>query len=399
MKTRRANAKSTQGPASTRRRSLHDVRAAFEAVVDKNLDERARELDRICLGHPDLRRELDALLEAADRTPEPNADASDAATSADRRNDGASHEPPRLPGFAPLHPIGRGGMGEVFSSRRLRDQHPVAIKFPHRDRDLDEQRQARFSREAMILDRLDHPGIVRLLGRGTHQGSPFLVLELVDGGRPIDRFAAESELDLAEIVALVHTIADSIAHAHALGFVHRDLKPANILVDRDGRPRLLDFGIAKVEHRELEVTILHTGAEQVLGSLEAMSPEQTRAVNAPVDARSDIYQLGLVLHRLASPRAIPSGGQIAALARLRAIARSVQVAPIDGDPRLSRPLRQVLHAALRCHPDDRYQRMSDFSQDLRSILDGRFRRPTAPGACSRAAAKLRRLLDAPRRRW
>ena len=379
--------------STVRSHSVRDVRAAFEAVVDRDVTERARELDRICDGHPELRRELDALLAVADRTPDPSPELSSAKAVP------AAEQPPEIPGFAPLRPIGRGGMGEVFSSRRLRDRHPVAIKFPHRDRPLDEPRRVRFNREALILERLEHPGIVRLLGRGMHGGFPYLVLDLVECGRPIDRFARESRLFLGEIIALAHAVAESIAHAHGKGFVHRDLKPANILVDRDGRPRLLDFGIAKIEHRELEATILHTGAEQVLGSLEAMSPEQTRAVQAPVDARSDIYQLGLVLHRLASPEAIPAGGQIAALARLRAIARSVRVAQIDGDPRWTRPLRRVLHAALRCHPDDRYQRMSDFSQDLRLILEGRFRRPTAPGACSRAAAKVRRLFDAPRRRW
>lgn len=386
---------SSKAPASERRRSLRDVRAMFESVVDKDGVERARQLDRVCLGLPELRRELEALLAAADRAPDPGAEEKRTVRSIDP----SLHDPPSLPGFGPLVPIGRGGMGEVFAARRLHDGRRLAIKFPHRDRALDAARCARFDREGQILDRLDHPGIVRLVARGTHRGLPYLALELVEDGVPIDRFAAASRLTLPEIIAMTHAIAESIAHAHARGFVHRDLKPANVLVDRDGRTRLLDFGIAKVEHRELEATLLHTGAEQVLGSLEAMSPEQTRAVHAPVDARSDIYQLGLILHRLAAPNSLPSSGHAAALARLRAIARSVRVARIDGDPLLARPLRRVLHASLRCHPEDRYQRMSDFASDLRLILDGRFRRPAAPGAWDRAVARTRRLLDGSRRRW
>ncbi len=225
---------------------------------------------------------------------------------------------------------GRGLRGTSPARRPPpRDQVPASRPRPRR------RALRRFNREGLILDRLDHPGIVRLVARGTHHGLPYLALELVEDGVPIDRYVARSRLALGEILAMTHAIAESIAHAHAKGFVHRDLKPANVLVDRDGRTRLLDFGIAKVEHRELEATVLHTGAEQVLGSLEAMSPEQTRAVHAPVDARSDIYQLGLILHRLAAPNSLPSSGHAAALARLRAIARSVRVARIDGDPLLA----------------------------------------------------------------
>lgn len=363
--------------------------------MDAEAGGRARELDRICTGHPGLRRELEGLLAAAERPESPAAEEiSESSAPA-----GAEPDPPSVPGFGPLRPLGRGGMGEVHQATRLRDGRAVALKFPHLDRPLDRERRARFHREAMILSKLDHPGIVRLLDRGSHGGRPYLVLELVEGGRPIDRFVAEERLPLAEILAMVHAIADSIGHAHRRGFVHRDLKPSNVLVDRDGRPRLLDFGIAKVEHRDLEATIAHTGAEQVLGSLEAMSPEQTRAIRAPVDARSDIYQLGLILHRLASPAAACAGDRAAALARLRAIARSVHVARIDGAPAIASPLRKVLQSALRCHPDDRYQRIVDFASDLRSILDGRFRRPAAPGALRRTVTLAQRLLAGSRRRW
>lgn len=393
MSRRGLHASPSHEGSSTDRRSLRDVRAAFDAVVDKSHAERVLELDRVCRGHPELRRELEALLAAADRTPDPTA-----LPVPRSSREPTDRTPPAIAGFGPLVPIGRGGMGEVFAARRLHDAREVAIKIPHRDRELDDQRRARFDREAMILSRLDHPGIVRLLGRGSHRGLPYLVLELVRDGVPIDRFAARDDAPLEQVLALAHAVADSIAHAHALGFVHRDLKPANVLVDRDGRPHLLDFGIAKVEHRDLEATILHTGAEQVLGSLEAMSPEQTRVVDAPVDARSDIYQLGLVLHRLACPAALPPKGHLAALTRLRAISRSVRVARLDGDPRLTRPLRGVLHAALRSHPEDRYQRMRDFADDLRAILHGRLTRPNAPGPWHRAIARTRRLVGSARRR-
>lgn len=369
---------------------LVTVRAIFDAVLAHPRRDRDAELQRRCLGDEALRRRVEDLLRHCRTGP---GDASAETPSL------AAPDPPFKPafehafehgpaGFARPTPIGRGGMGEVFESVRLADERPVAIKFPHRGDDAETLR--RFEREARILAALDHPGVVRLLGRGRHAGRPFLVLELVEGGRPIDRYVREERLDLAGAIGLAIGTAEAIRHAHDRGFVHRDLKPSNVLIDRRGVVKLLDFGIAKAQRDDLEASLLHTSAEQVLGSLAAMSPEQTRLVDAPVDTRSDIYQLGLVLHRLVAGDAALDGAAGDPFARLRAIARGVRVAEIPGDPALATPLRRVLQAALRVHPHDRHQSMADLSEDLAAVLAGRLRRPNAPHParrCLRAIAR------------
>lgn len=371
------------------RPDLATVRAIFDAVLASPRGDRDAELRRRCLGDDLLRRRVEGLLRHC------------------RTDDGATvastpcFAAPRIPpdegpaGFARPTPIGRGGMGEVFESVRLADERPVALKFPHRSDDADTLR--RFEREARILASLDHAGVVRLLGRGRHAGRPFLVLELVEGGRPIDRYVREERAGLREAIGFAIEMAAAIRHAHDRGFVHRDLKPSNVLVDRRGEVKLLDFGIAKAQRDDLEASLLHTSAEQVLGSLAAMSPEQTRLVNAPVDTRSDIYQLGLVLHRLVAGDADLGGSAADPLARLRSIARGVRVAEIPGDPALAAPLRRVLQAALRVHPDDRHQSMADLASDLEAVLAGAFTRPTAPGFARRGMRSIARRVRRQRR--
>jgi serine/threonine protein kinase len=365
-----------------RARRLHQrLRDAFEAAIRADGAERGRVLDGFCEGEPALRLRLEAMLRAAERglttplaVPKPLVRESPPA-------------PARIPGLGPLVAIGCGGMGEVFESIRLHDGRRVAVKIP-RPRELSSPQRRRFLREAAILARLRHPTIVRLLGRGDLAGVPYMVLELVEEGCPIDEHAARLQLDLPAILGLIAEVADGLAHAHALGFVHRDLKPRNLLVDRHGRPHLLDFGIAKVDLSNLEHPIAPTGSAEVLGSLEAMSPEQLRLVEAPVDARSDIYQLALLLYRLVSRDRPPSGGGGTASLSLRLAARNGRIGALAGEPRMARRLRRVLEAALRFHPADRHQRMEAFAADLREIRAGVRGGVRAPRAVQRLLRRL-----------
>jgi len=370
------------------------LREVFDAVVDEDRAARGTLLDRLCAGRPALRREVEALLQRVDdgsRTPGSGG-------GDDGLADAPSAAPPAIAGFAPLRMIGRGGMGEVFATHRLVDRRPVAIKWPFQSVREEPRRLRRFRREGVLLGRLDHPRIVRLLGQGWHEGTPYLVLSLVEGGVPIDRFVRERGIDLGGVIGLAREIALALAHAHERGLVHRDLKASNVLVDAEGRPTLLDFGIAKVAHEDLAASLAYTTAEELLGSLEAMSPEQTRLVEAPVDGRSDVYQLALLLRDLVAPRSAATVEPIGAAARLRAITRRARIGSIEGDRRLASDLRRVLRAALRRHPDDRHPTVGDFAGDLDSVLEGCLRRPTAPGLLRRAMASSGRVLHRIRRR-
>lgn len=357
-------------------RRLQRLRDAFEAALRSEGTTRARVLDAFCAGHPELRPRIEAMLRSADAAP-PALDSPSAAA-------GATPRPPRLRGFSALEPIGRGGMGEVFRSTRLHDGRAVAVKLPHLGVGV-EGRVRRLRREASILAQLHHPSIVRLLGQGESRGVPYLVLELVEEGRPIDEYALARRLGLDERIDLVIAIADGLAEAHARGFVHRDLKPRNVLVDRLGRPRLLDFGIAKATLDDLEQSGASTSSQQVVGSLEAMSPEQLGLVKAPVNAQSDLFQLALILHRLAIASDATGVGS-----SLRMIARGGRLEPIPGDPRLARPLQRVIGAALRRHPSERHGGIEAFAADLRDLRRGTLRQPRAPGLLARLRLRIER---------
>lgn len=370
------------------------LREIFDAVVDEDRASRKARLARLCAGHPALRREVEGLLARVDARPTSPADPEEF----DPLGADPEAPPPAIHGFAPLRRIGRGGMGEVFATHRLVDRRPVAIKWPFQSVREEPRRLRRFRREGALLARLDHPRIVRLLGQGWHEGTPYLVLSLVETGVPIDRFVRERGIDLGGVIGLAREIALALAHAHERGLVHRDLKASNVLVDAEGRPTLLDFGIAKVAHEDLAASLAYTTAEELLGSLEAMSPEQTRLVEAPVDGRSDVYQLALLLRDLVAPRSAATVEPIGAAARLRAITRRARIGSIEGDRRLASDLRRVLRAALRRHPDDRHPTVGDFAGDLDSVLEGCLRRPTAPGLLRRAMASSGRVLHRIRRR-
>jgi len=215
--------------------------------------------------------------------------------------------------------IGEGGMGRVYEAWQSAPRRRVAVKVI-RDGgagDAFEGREAvlrsRFSREADVLASLRHPHIAQIHMVGTYPvGStadsgrvdadgmlaaaprlPFFVMEYIAGGRPISRFVSDRRLSIRSTVQLFRCVCDAVAHAHARGVTHRDLKPANVLVGDDGEPKVIDFGVALWEAGNGPLT----ATDDVVGTLLYMSPEQLRGRGA-VDARSDVYALGLILHQL-----------------------------------------------------------------------------------------------------
>lgn len=285
--------------------------------------------------------------------------------------------------FRLLHRVGRGGMGEVWLAERRSDDllQRVAVKLLQRGH-ADHELQLRFVRERRILASLDHPGIARFIDAGlTPDGLPYYVMEYVDG-RSLTRHAAEQELGLRQRVQLLAEVCDAVAYAQQRLVVHRDLKPGNILVDVDGRVRLLDFGIAKLLEDQADPELTATGL-QVMSPAYA-APEQI--LGGTISTATDVYALGLILYELLTGH-LPESRRSGSLAALAASAHSqiespsvelrrLRDAPVAGiDPlRFSRELdpdlERILQMALRPEPERRYAGAQALAEDLRRWLAG-----------------------------
>ena len=319
-----------------------------------------------CGGDAELHAELRSLLASA-------ADTADAAGGAIARTIGgaaAALTMARIGPYRVLGLIGEGGMGTVYLAERADAEYrrKVAIKVLRGDL-ASPHAVARFRDERQVLAALDHPGIVRLLDGGrTDDDVPYLVMEHIDGSP----FAAHARaLPVRARVALVIRIAEALQYAHQHLVVHRDVKPSNLLVDRDGAPKLLDFGIAKLldpaAHREAET---RTGTAAF--TVEYCSPEQVRG--EPVSVATDVYSLGAVLYDIVVGQP-PQRAGATTMATLASICDHDPPRPSVAAPALRRELAgdldNILLRALAKRPDRRYASIAAFADDLRRYLDGR----------------------------
>jgi eukaryotic-like serine/threonine-protein kinase len=274
-------------------------------------------------------------------------------------------------------PLGHGGMGSVFLAQRADGSvaQNVAIKVIRAELP-DETTLARFRLERQVLALLQHPNIAPLLDLGElPDGSPYIVMAYVEG-RPIDRYAEETQLDLHGCLRLFLQICDAIAYGHRNLIVHRDLKPNNVLVDGEGRPQLIDFGIAKPLASQIgTIDIERTEDDQRFLSLSHAAPEQL--AGAPVTTACDVYGLGVLLYELLGGRPpFYRAGQTPAQLAAR-IASEDPLPPSstrDAESsrfRIPRDLDLIVLRCLRKQPADRYASVDQLGDDIRRYLDGR----------------------------
>jgi serine/threonine protein kinase/Tol biopolymer transport system component len=261
--------------------------------------------------------------------------------------------------------IGGGGMGTVYRARDTRLGRDVAIKVINPEIAEDPDRIARFHREARIVAGLTHPAIVTIHDTGEEHGVAYLVTELVGGTTLRSVLEREGALASRRVVGIGSQIADALAAAHAAGVTHRDIKPENVMLTHEGRAKLLDFGLARsgasrAEHYSTK-TVMYTEVGVVLGTIGYMSPEQVRG--DALDARSDIFSLGVVLYEMAAETRPFTGATPA----------DVSSAVLHADPpplqETSTPagLRQIIERCLNKRPADRFQSASDLAFALSSV--------------------------------
>ncbi len=267
------------------------IEVLFDQCADLPTGQRARFLEVAAAGDLGLKREVEALLASADR-----ADS----TGRLERIVAAAFDLPRSPApgvgdrYGQMQKMGGGGMSVVFRAVERETGRRVALKFLSESLAGDAVLKRRFYREAQAATGLDHPNIGTIHRiEEADDGRLVIVMPFYEGGT-LKAAIGRGPLPVSQAVACAAQVADGLAHAHAAGIIHRDIKPANLIFDSEGGLRILDFGIAKMAGEKLTRTGL------VLGTLAYMSPEQ--AAGAPLDHRTDLWALGVVLHEMLTGR-------------------------------------------------------------------------------------------------
>jgi TolB-like protein/Flp pilus assembly protein TadD len=274
----------------------------------------------------------------------------------------------RLGAYEIQSPLGAGGMGEVYRATDTKLGRDVALKVLPAEMAHDPDRLARFRREAKALAQLDHPNIVTIYSVEESEGVHFLTMQLVEG-QPLDRLIPQAGLPLEQIIEIAGALGDALAAAHEKGIVHRDLKPANVMVSNEGRVKVLDFGLAKDVNAVNQDDATMTSASRtevgvVMGTPAYMSPEQTSG--RPLDHRTDIFSMGVVLHEMSTGRRPFEGGSPAEL--VSAILRDTPPSVTDLRPDLPSDLARIVRRCLEKDPRHRVQTARDVSNEFRDLV-------------------------------
>lgn len=279
-----------------------------------------------------------------------------------------------------IEKLGEGGMGEVFLAEDTKLERRVALKFLPQSLTKNPEARQRLIREAKAASKLNHPNILTIHAVESVDDRDFIAMEYVDG-HDLSEYLKAHPLTLEEKLSLAIQIAEGLGKAHSAGVIHRDIKPSNILVDEDGRPRLLDFGLATFEGA---TRLTQTGS--TVGTAAYMSPEQ--ASGRECDHRSDLFSLGVVLYEMATDRLPFQGAHNAALMYAivnedpQPIARFVSSTPDE--------LQRIVTKSLSKHTGERYQSAADLISDLKRLL-----RTSSSGGEQAVAARRKMLAVLP----
>ncbi len=370
------------------------VRELFELASKEPADRRWAFLAEACAGDRALFDEVASLLEAStedddDLTP-PGADAVRSLIGA---APGQLAEGTTIGGFRLVRVLGAGGMGVVYEAEQESPSRRVALKVMRFGLDTDRAAQ-RFRHEAEVLAGLRHPGIATIHETGVHvvgdREVPWFAMEYVEGARTIVEHAEEAALSVEARLRLFVAVCEAVHHGHVKGVIHRDLKPENILVDADGRPRVIDFGVALATDADLALSTFQTQEGAVLGTLSTMSPEQIAGKRGDLDLRSDVYSLGVVLYRLLTGRYPHEIAELSLPEAARVIRDDPPTRAGVHDTRLRGDLETILLEALEKEPSRRYSSAAALGDDVERFLAGEPIRARPPSIAYQARLFTRR---------
>nr|MBA3601689.1 serine/threonine protein kinase [Acidobacteriota bacterium] len=267
--------------------------------------------------------------------------------------------------------IGAGGMGEIYLAQDTRLERRVALKILPEKFTADSDRLNRFVREAKSASALNHPNIITIYEIGEIDGTNFIATEFIEGETLRDRLTG-GKMPLDELLSIAVQTSEALAAAHAAGIIHRDVKPENIMIRRDGYVKVLDFGLAKLTEKQNPISDLEAETRKlaltmpgmVMGTAAYMSPEQTRGL-ANIDARTDIWSLGVVLFEMLTGH-VPFAGEtvsdvIASILKtdMPHLSKCVDDCPAE--------LERIVTKALQKDREERYQVIKDLALDLKSL--------------------------------
>ena len=349
------------------------VERLYHSTLEKEAAERAAFLAEACAGDEGLRREVESLLsyegEAENFIESPALDI--AAKALATRQNAMVVAGQVINHYKVISPIGAGGMGEVYLAEDTRLERKVALKFLPTLLTQDQRHLHRFQQEARAVAALSHPNVCMIHEVvETQEGRHCIVMEYVEGTTLRERIA-KGRMTAVEALDVAIQVAGGLSTAHAAGIVHRDIKLENIMLRRDGYVKILDFGLAKLTQRQPALIdndattkmLLNTSPGVVIGTVSYMSPEQARGL--PVDERTDVWSLGVVLYEMVTGKQPFDGATPTDV--IISIAERQPVALSDCAPGTPNQLERIVKKALAKNRDERYQTVHDLLIDLKNL--------------------------------